>query len=189
MEELTDQQLITLYTLGNINAFEGIINRYAQVLYKYAFKLTNNKDIAHDIVQETFIKIWKNINKFELEKNFKTWIYTIANRTTIDYIRKTKSINFSTLDNEDLKFDENIPDDELLPDEIFEKAENIKLIQDSLFTLSIENRTILLLHHGEEMTFEEIATVINKPMNTVKSQYRRSLIKLREIINKSNAPK
>ncbi len=189
MDNLNDQQLITLYLEGNVNAFEGIINKYSQILYRYAFKLTNSKDLAHDIVQETFIKIWKNIKKFDLDRNFKTWIYTIANRTTIDYLRKTKSINFSELDNEELKFDESIPDDELLPDEIFEKAENIKLIQQSLLQLSLENRTILLLHHGEEMTFEEISTITDKPMNTVKSQYRRSLIKLRNIILKSNAPK
>lgn len=189
MDGLTDQQLIAIYLDGNVNAFEGIINRYSQTLYRFAFRLTCNKDIAHDIVQESFIKVWKNIKKYNFDKSFKTWIFTITQRTTIDHLRKVKSTNFSSLDTDEEAFGNNIPDEELLPDQVFEKSENIKLIQDSLLNLSIEIRTILLLHHGEDMTFEEISEITGKPMNTVKSQYRRSLIKLRNIIEKSNAPK
>lgn len=189
MESLTDQQLITLYREGNVNAFEGIINKYSQILYRFVFRITNNRDMSHDIVQESFIKAWKNIKKYDLNKSFKTWIFTITQRVTIDNLRKIKSINFSDLNSDEIVFEDNIPDEELLPDQIFEKAENIKLIQDSLQNLSVENRTILLLHHGEDMTFDEISQITGKSINTIKSQYRRSLIKLREIINKINAPK
>lgn len=189
MDTLTDQQLISLYLEGNVNAFEGIIQRYSQTLYRFVFRLTNNKDMAHDIVQESFIKTWKNIKKYNLDRSFKTWIFSITQRTTIDFLRKNKTTNFSNLDTENQIFEDNIPDEELLPDQVFEKEENIKLIQNSLLSLSVENKTILLLHHGEEMTFEEIAEITNQPMNTIKSQYRRSLIKLKQIIEKTNAPK
>lgn len=189
MDNLTDQQLVSLYLNGNTNAFEGIINRYSQMLYRFVFRLVCNKDIAHDIVQESFIKAWKSIKKYNFNYNFKTWIYTITKRTAIDHLRRIRTTNFSELDTDEQNFDESIPDDQLLPDEIFENAENIKLIQNALLELSIDSRTVLLLHHGEEMTFEEISEITGKPMNTVKSQYRRSLIKLRGIIEKLNAPK
>lgn len=189
MDNLTDQQLVSLYLNGNTNAFEGIINRYSQMLYRFVFRLVCNKDIAHDIVQESFIKAWKSIKKYNFNYNFKTWIYTITQRTAIDHLRRIKTTNFSELDTEEQNFDESIPDDQLLPDEIFENTENIKLIQNALLELSIDSRTLLLLHHGEEMTFEEISEITGKPMNTVKSRYRRSLIKLRRIIEKLNAPK
>lgn len=189
MDNLTDQQLVSLYLNGNTNAFKGIINRYSQMLYRFVFRLVCNKDIAHDIVQESFIKAWKSIKKYNFNYNFKTWIYTITKRTAIDHLRRIRTTNFSELDTDEQNFDESIPDDQLLPDEIFENAENIKLIQNALLELSIDSRTVLLLHHGEEMTFEEISEITGKPMNTVKSQYRRSLIKLRGIIEKLNAPK
>ena len=73
--------------------------------------------------------------------------------------------------------------------ELFEKQEDSENIRIALEKISIENRTIILLHNGEEMTFEEISEILGKPMNTVKSQYRRSLILLKAHITKSIAPK
>lgn len=183
MESLTDKQLIALYLEGNIKAFEGIVNRYSQVLYRYVFHILGNEHEASDVVQETFIKIWKHINKFDISKNFKTWIFTITQRTTIDFLRKRKNISFSSIElDNNISIEENIPDEELLPNEIFEKIEGVVLVQESLKKLSIESRIILILHHGENMTFEEISKIVGKPMNTVKSQYRRSLILLKKIL-------
>ncbi len=189
MENITDAQLITLYREGNPRAFEGIVNRYAQVIYRFVFKMVKNRDIAHDIVQDTFIKVWKNIKEFDNSKNFKTWIFIIANNTTLDLLRKRKDTTFSTLDSEEENFDQNIPDTEPLQYELFEKQENVELIEKALDTISPESRTIVLLHDGEDMTFEEIANVVNRPMNTVKSQYRRSLLSLKKYIESMNAPK
>lgn len=190
MENLTDQQLITLHNEGNPKAIDGLIFRHSQNVYRFSLKLLGNSDEAKDITQETFIKVWKNIKKFDHSKNFKTWLFTIAQRTAIDYLRKRKNVNFSSLDNTetDTSFEETIPDLEILADEIFEKNENVKLVQTALKGIPIDMQTILVLHNGEEMTFEEIAEVVNKPMNTVKSQYRRALINLKKVLNEVNAP-
>ncbi len=183
MDTLTDFQLITLYKDGNTKAFEGLVNRYAQVLYRYAFRLISNESDAQDITQETFIKIWRNINEYDISKNFKTWIFTITHRTTIDYLRKRKNISFSSLDGPDnLSFEQNIPDEDLLPNEIFEKNEMFEKIQKVLGSLPLENKTIILLKHTEEMTFIEIAEIMSKSINTIKSQYRRTLIDIRNQI-------
>ncbi len=190
MENITDAQLITLYKEGNPKAFEGIINRYAQITYRFVFMMVKNKDEAHDIVQDTLIKVWKNIKKFDNNKNFRTWIFSVATNTTIDFLRKRKNINFSSLDDiDDQNFDQTIPDTGPLQNELFEKQENIELIEKALDTISPEDRTIILLHEGEDMTFEEIAIVVDKPMNTVKSRYRRALLILKKYIENINAPK
>ncbi len=191
MENFSDRQLIKLYLEGNQKAFSGIINRYGQVIYRFVFNLIYNSDDAHDIAQETFIKIWKNIQKFDFDKNFKTWLFTIARRTTIDYLRKRKNVSFSSLDDQESEifFEETIVDDELLAHEIFEADENIKLVQKALETISVNSRTIVLLHNGEEMTFEEIAKIVDKPMNTIKSQYRRSIFAIKAYIENQIAPK
>ena len=189
MENLTDAQLITLYIEGNHKAFDGLINRHSQAVYRFTFKLLNNSDEAHDVTQETFIKAWKNIKKFDHDKNFKTWIFSIARNAAYDKLRKKKSVSFSSLDEEENEFDANIPDDQLLPHEIFEQNEKIELVRKALEAIPFDQKTAVLLHHGEEMTFEEISEVVDKPMNTVKSQYRRALISLKKLIEDQNAPK
>lgn len=194
MENFTDSQLITLYREGNHRAFDGLINRHSQAIYRFALRLLASQEDAHDVAQETFIKAWKKLKKFDLDKNFKTWIFSIARNSAIDKIRRKKSIAFSTLDDgndteEENSFDANIPDDQLLPNEIFEQNENVALIKNALESISFDQKTVVLLHHGEEMTFEEISEVLNKPMNTVKSQYRRGLLSLKKFIESQNAPK
>lgn len=183
MDNLTDSELIKLYLEGNQKAFESIVNRYAQPIFRFTYKLTDNKDRAHDITQETIIKLWRNIKKIDTSKNLRSLLFTIAKNTTLDYLRKNRNINFSEIDNihdeDNDNFEQNIADNEPLQHEIFEKNENIKLVQEALETLSVENKMIILLKNGEEMTFDEIATILEKPMNSIKSQYRRSLIKLK----------
>lgn len=193
MENFTDSQLIALYREGNHKAFDGLINRHSQAIYRFALRLLASQEDAHDITQETFIKAWKNLKKFDTSRNFKTWIFSIARNLVIDKLRKKKSISFSELDKniseDENSFDANIPDDQLLPHEIFEQNENIALVKNALESISFDQKTVVLLHHGEEMTFEEISEILNKPMNTVKSQYRRGLISLKKFIESQDAPK
>ncbi len=172
--------------MENPKAFEELVHLYAQTLYRFAFKLLENKEDAHDVVQESFIKAWKNLKKYDQKKSFKTWIFTITHRTALDFLRKRKNIHFSQLDTDEDTFEQSIIDTEPLAHELFEKNENIDLINRALDTLSIQNKTILLLHDGEGMTFDEIAEIQDKSINTIKSQYRRSLLALKEYIMHQN---
>ena len=191
MEKYTDAQLIELYMEGNFKALDGIIYRYSQPIFRFVFHTINNTEETNDIVQETFIKVWKNIRKFDQKKSFRTWLFTIAQRTMIDFLRKRRNVNFSesNRDNSEIPFEETIPDEELIASEILEKTEDIELVKTALSQISIENRSIILLHNGEEMTFKEISEIFNKPINTIKSQYRRSLISVKNYIINVNAPK
>ena len=102
----TDEEIILLYKNGDPEAFKELINRYTSPLYNFTARLTNRND-ASDIVQEIFIKVWKNIEHFDPSKaSFKTWIFTIAKNTTTDFLRKKKSLLFSDIekDNDEDKF-------------------------------------------------------------------------------------
>ena len=181
--EKTDLQLIKeLNSIEGSDSFNIIVNRYAKPVYLFVFRLVGNKEDTQDIVQETFIKAWKNISKFDYNLKFKSWIFSIAKNTAIDKLRKKKTINFSSLDINESDFESNIIDDELLPDEIFKKNESEKELKDALTQLSDNQRLIIHLHISEELTFDEISKVIDKPMNTIKSQYRRSISKLRDLL-------
>src|SRR3989344_5584327 len=118
---LTDEEVIVIYKNSDEKAFKTLIARYATPLYNFTARLANKND-ASDIVQEIFIKVWKNIGRFDERKaSFKTWIFTIARNTITDFLRKKKSLLFSDLAKparQDLadginSFAENIPDENL----------------------------------------------------------------------------
>lgn len=184
----SDEEIITLYKNGEETAFKKLIDKYTPSIFNFVAHLTD-KNNAPDIVQETFIKVWKNLRKFDSAKaSFKTWIFTIAKNTATDFLRKKKSLLFSDLENkngdeDNINFSENIPAEDLLPDEILQKMQDSDLLNEHLDKLSLQHKTILILHYQEEMTFEEIGKFLNKPLNTVKSQHYRAIITLRKMLN------
>jgi len=180
--EKDDEQLIKEYLDGNQDSFKMLIDKYTPSLYNFSVRFVG-KDYANDIVQDAFIKVWRNIKKFDHEKaNFKTWIFTITRNTITDYLRKKKMINFSSLDKEEEKFEDNIEDEVILPDEALIKLEDKEFLNNILDQIPNNYKEVLILYYQEEMTFSEIGKMLNKPLNTVKSYHRRALILLRNII-------
>jgi RNA polymerase sigma-70 factor (ECF subfamily) len=178
----TDEEIINLYKNGQAEVFKILINRYTSSVYNFIARLTNKND-ATDLTQETFIKAWRNIKHFdEIKASFKTWIFVIAKNTTTDFLRKKKSLLFSDLDTEEESFSEKIPDENLLPNEILQKLQDSELLNKVLERLSLNYKTILVLHYQEEMTFDEIGKILDKPLNTVKSQHQRAIKELRKML-------
>jgi RNA polymerase sigma-70 factor, ECF subfamily len=158
---------------------ESIVKQHLKSVYNYAYRMTKNQNEAEDITQEVFVKVWKNLNKFDKEKNLKTWLFAITRNTAIDYLRKRKNILFS--EKEEF-FEENISDIESLPDEIFIKKELVKEVEEALAKIRPDWREVILLHYTENMTFEEISEVVGKPLNTVKSHHLRALHQIRSLL-------
>lgn len=185
-----DLQIINQYLNGDIQAFEKIVGKYIKTIFSFTKRLTGNVDAATDITQETFIKCWKSIHKYDLKQNFKTWLFTIARNTAIDFMRKRKEYVFSDFDNsyDDTTFSDTLVDNEPLPSEIFEQKEIKQTIDNLLNQLSIDQKVVVILHDIEGLTFDEIGIVLHKPLNTVKSQYRRSIQNLKNLLL-SPAPK
>lgn len=177
-----DEELILKYINGEDDSFRILINRYTASVYNFVYRFVGI-DNAPDVTQDVFIKVWKNIKNFDIEKSsFKTWLFTITRNTTIDFLRKKKSIVFSSLDSEDFVFSENIRDENPLSDEEISKLEEKKIINKYLDKLNEIEKTIIMLHFEEELTFKEIGEVLGKPLNTVKSYHRRGLLKLKDFL-------
>lgn len=177
-----DEELIVKYNEGEEDALRILIDRYTSHIYNFSARFVG-LDNATDIVQEVFIKVWKNMKKFDVSKSsFKTWLFTIARNTTTDYLRKKKMKVFSELDKEDEEFTETIKDEVILPSEAMEKLEDKEYLNSLLEKLPKNYKEVLILYYQEEMTFSEIGESLNKSLNTVKSWHRRALIKLREEI-------
>ncbi len=176
----TDVQLVQEILLDTQGSFEELVTRYTKPLYNFTLRLTGSIQTAEDLVQETFIKVWKNLAKYDQKQSFRGWIFTIARNTTTDYMRKKKTIPFSVLSKDDEHlFEETLSDDTELPHESLAYLEDVALLEKILATLPIEYQMVFLLHYQEGLTFEEIGEVVDKPPNTVKSWHRRALITLR----------
>jgi RNA polymerase sigma-70 factor (ECF subfamily) len=183
--KLSDEEIIALSKGDEQEAIKLLIGRYTSSLFNFTARLSNRND-APDIVQDVFIKTWKNLRNFDSTRaSFKTWIFTIARNTTTDFLRKKRNLLFSDIQTDDENinsFAENIPTDDLLPDLALEKLEDAQFLNDTLDKLRLDYKEVLILHYQEEMTFEEIGKVLGKSLNTVKSQHRRALIELRKIL-------
>ncbi|MFA6392922.1 MAG: sigma-70 family RNA polymerase sigma factor [Candidatus Paceibacterota bacterium] len=170
-----DQILIQRYLDGDENSLKMLIDKYTSSVYNFTSRFVKDTE-REDIVQEVFIKVWKKLDSFDKEKSqFKTWLFIIARNTMTDYLRKRKIILFSSLDNEEESFAENIEDEIILPDQALQKLQDKELLDKILSELRDEYKTVLMLHYQEDMSFKEIGEVLGKPMNTVKSYHQRAL--------------
>ena len=161
MDKILDQDLVGEYLKGDEESLEILIKRYLTRVYNFILSIVCDKEIANDITQDVFVKAWKNIKRFKKNKNFKTWLYTIARNTSIDYMRKKKYLNFSELENDDNEnILETIKSEELLPDEIFEIKNLSEILQNVVNDLPEKYKTVLLLYYKNDLTLEEISKIL-----------------------------
>lgn len=179
MEE-TDEQLVRLYLDGNEAVFVVLVDRYMRYLYHFVKQLVSDTALAEDIVQETFVKIWKNLRRFDSTKSFKTWIFAIAKNTAYDALKKKKALPFSLFsDEEGRNMLDNITDERPDAGDVLDQEATARDLAEKLAMLAPIYRSLLSLHYQEHFTLHEIADILGEPYNTVKSRHQRALQSLR----------
>lgn len=178
---MTDEQLVEKLQQGDEEALGELIRRYQQKLFFYVTKLIGSKDDAEDVVQETFLKVYQNIQSFELDRKFSSWIYRIAHNQAINLAKKRSRVQAIEAVNLDWFAEhEKEVDDFLATEERLELSNDMmKLIDD----LRLEYREILVLYYFEEKSYEEISDILQIPKATVgawlsraKQQLKKKLI-------------
>ena len=180
----SDQKLIRDYSNGNDLAFATLLKRYINLVYNFVYRTCRNNEDAEEIVQDTFFKAWKSLKKYREKESFKTWLFTIAKNTMIDLLRKKRSFVFSDFSdkNDDNKLENILADEAPLPEEILIKIEEKRSLEKILEKLPIIYRQLLLLRYQNDFSFQEISKILDKPIDTIRSQHRRALAILREIL-------
>lgn len=175
MGNRTDAQLVTQY-LNNSDelALEALVRRYMAQIYRYAHRYTGNADTAADITQETFVKAWKHLKRFDRSRNFQSWLFAIAKNTAVDWLRTKKPVS---LEEPDTLMDESPS----ILDQLSGRQQSRQLAV-ALAQLPNDVRIVVQLHTQDELTFREISEQLTKPLHTVKSQYRRALALLRSTL-------
>lgn len=185
----TDEVLVESYRSGNEAALGVLIERHFAVVYSYVYRFVRTVPAAEDVTQEVFIKVWKQLHRFKPGMGLRPWLFRIARNTAIDYLRKKKAIPLSAFEDPD-GFDKFTTGSEAILidttvntlEEAMEREDKM-LLSAAVQELPLRYREVVLLRAEQGLTFEEIAQVLKKPINTVKSLYRRGLVQLHQIIS------
>jgi len=184
MQKDFDKKLVSDYLTGDKKSFEILVKKYLKPIYSFTYRYVGNAQDAEDIAQDVFLKVWRNIKKFDLNRSFKTWIFSIAKNSCVDNLRKKKSIPFSRFENEkgENVLVERIADPRPLVDEILKRADMTKTLNLAMERLSPDYRMVLFLRYNDHFTFKEISESLEEPINTVKSRHRRALNQLKKLL-------
>lgn len=180
----SDQQLIADYLTGDEKSLELLVERYLKTIYSFVYRYVGNGQDADDVTQDVFVKVWHNLKKFDQQKSFKTWVFTIAKNASINALKKKKSIPFSNFENEagENVILETLADPAPLPLEILERQGLAQVLSQAMDKLAPQYRMVLFLRYNDHFNFREIAESLGESLNTIKSRHRRALIQLKELL-------
>ena len=183
----TDEELIKIVQDGDKGAFSEIVPRYEAKLLNFINGFMNNKAISQDLVQDTFMKVLINADKYQPIAKFSTWIYTIARNCALTEYRKIKrrkTYSFSQLSSDDHEFKlERIQGEENR--DLSSDNETFNLIRWAISQLPDEFREIIILKDIMEHSYDEISSITVLPLGTVKSRINRGRQKIKEMIEQN----
>ena len=180
MPERSDEEVARVIQQGDTESFGLLMERYEAKMARYAKKFLFDSEDSQDLTQEVFIKAYTNIQSFDIEKKFSSWLYRIAHNTFINALRKKSKIHIFSLD-ADLLFPHSIVREAAVSDT--ERQELRTLLELGLNTLAPKYREPLVLHYFEDLSYQEIAEVLRIPVSTVGVRLQRSKAKLKKFLS------
>ena len=177
-EQLTDEQLVKEIKSGNQQFFEELVKRYETRLIRYVLYLTPGEEKAKDIVQDTFIKVYINLNSFKTDLKFSSWIYRIAHNETMNRLKK---YGFQVFQLDIDIVDRFVVAPNNTESEI-EKAEISKNVQNALSKLPLKYKVPLVLYYIEDKSYDEIGDILKVSLGTVGTLVSRGKKRLKEIL-------
>ncbi len=180
LKEESDEFLMLSFREGNEEAFTEIINRYNIRLFNYVYKYIHDKERSEEITQEVFIRVYRSRERYKIKAKFSTYIYRIALNLSYNEVRN-RNRRKTDLKNEfdDKSFKDKIKETNT-PEKIFEKKEVKEIVNQEINNLSTKYKDVILLCDIEELSYKDVAKVLNISIGTVQSRLSRGRIKLKQ---------
>ena len=178
-KDLTDSQVVQQFLDGNPRAFGELVDRYDKRLLNFVYRTVGDRERAQDLVQETFVRVYRHLHRFDQTKKFSTWIYTIAGNLAKNELRnrsRNPLVLFQTIkknweaDHRPLEWE----DTKLRPDDLYRKRHLKELVENTVAQLPEHHRIVFVLRELEGKTYEEIADITGCNLGTVKSRLNRA---------------
>jgi RNA polymerase sigma-70 factor (ECF subfamily) len=166
---------------GDSDAFRLLVEQHSRAVFRLAFRMTGNEQDAEDVVQETFLRAYRQLDKYEARASFSTWLYRIASNYSLDLIRMRKR-------HEDKRERGKVEERDILqtlpvntpgPDRIVYSGQVQERVNEALNELSAQERTAFVLRHFEGMSIDEIGETLGTGTNATKHSIFRAVQKLR----------
>ena len=196
MSNITEERkIIKKAAAGSADAFEQLLLKYQTPIYNLCLRMTGNPEDAADMTQEAFLKAWRSLSSFQFESSFSTWLYRLTTNTCLDYLRSQKrrpqcSLTVEDDDGEEQVLD--VTDEAPTPEEALLSAEERSQLVHALSQLEASQRQIITLRVVNDLSYAEIAEILDVKEGTVKSRLARARDNLRkkllQIGNKSELP-
>ena len=184
LNELTDEELILEFQQNDTNqAFEILVQRYKNPLVNFVYRFLGDYETCLDVVQETFIKVYRYKNAYSSIAKFSTWIYTIAgNLARTEYQKRKRRKFFSINSYGENKETFDIPDERYRPDVATDSGIKDKIIQKALLKVSPVYREVVILRDIQGLSYEEISEIMKITVGTVKSRINRGRVQLQKLL-------
>lgn len=179
MSEITDKELLEMFRNGdNPNyAFNLLVRKYQRRVYILVRRMLITHEDTNDVVQNSFIKVWKNIGKFREDSQLFSWIYRIATNEALYFLReRNKRPMVTPFDNEFI-MNSKVADDNYFKADVIQKK-----LQIAVMTLPDKQKSVFNLRYYEELSYEEISKITNTTVNSLKSSYHIAVKKIEKIL-------
>lgn len=177
-EKLTDQELVRRTLAGDLSAFECLVRRYQQTVFDIVFRILRHKEEAEDIVQESFIKCYKNLDKYDPGRPFSPWLYRIASNLALTRIRQLKRRRFLPWD---IVSSQMADRNAVNPAASLEAVEIKQEIASLLAKLKPLDQLVIILRYYQDLNYDEIAYILETTHNNVEVRLCRARQKLRRV--------
>ncbi|MEA2064551.1 MAG: sigma-70 family RNA polymerase sigma factor [Gemmatimonadota bacterium] len=182
----TDEELVGLFIEGQERAFNELLGRYSGRIINYVYRIIGDRDRAEDLLQDTFVRVYRNIDRFDRSRKFSTWLYTIATNLARNELRnqgRSPLMYFQNLffrkDNQQM-FE--AVDQAEKPDDLLYRRQLSDLVARAVEKLPERHRLVFTLRENDCKSYEEIAEILDCNIGTVKSRLNRARARFAQII-------
>lgn len=179
LKSLSDSEVVQSFLDGESRAFGELVGRYDSRLLNFVYRTVGDRERAQDLVQETFVRVYRHLHRFDQSKKFSTWVYTIAGNLAKNELRnrsRNPLVLFQTIkknwdaDHRPLEWE----DETTKPDDLFRKRHLREMVEKAVQELPEHHRIVFVLRELEGKTYEEIAEITDTNLGTVKSRLNRA---------------
>ncbi len=174
MKQLSDELLVREVQEGNISAFETLVARYQRKLTSFVGSLLHDPESSQDVVQDTFIRLYKTIERIDTSKKFSSYLYAITRNQAISFLRNKKKHATLTEANEIASNDS--------PESLYEQANLAKDIETALEKIDNKYRKVITLYYYDNLSYEQIGKYLHLPVNTVCTHLKRAKAALKTLL-------
>ena len=185
LNTLSDEDLMEHFQAGYEQAFNILVSRFKDRLHNFLYRYTHNHQDCEDLVQETFLRVYRSKDSYERIAKFSTWMYTIALNLAKSLYKKKQRMTTVTIHE-----DESDPDDQpmkledtnILPDDSLHEKMCMNELEEALKELNEDFREVVVLRDIQQLAYDEIAEITDLPMGTVKSRINRGRAQLQDLL-------